>query len=191
MPLCAFCDRFCLTGQVCGLCARRVPYEKLKSLLSAKLPSAKAVILETTYQPAKGVSKKSESVLASNIPGWVPKMIAYLNGMAYWNAGAATTFGDQTTPTGCTEGTNSLDFQGIRAGKSGLFWIDIQAQSGKDNARDTYAQVMIQTQLGVDIPALTIITALLNSLKQTAGTKTNLIGVRAVIHDKADADKLP
>jgi len=88
MPICAFCDRFCLTGQVCGLCARRVPYEKLKSLLSPKLPSAKAVTLETTYQPAKVVSKKSESVLASNIPGWVPKMITYLNGIAYWNTDA-------------------------------------------------------------------------------------------------------
>jgi hypothetical protein len=100
------------------------------------------------WQNANGVEKVGASDLVAAMTTCVPAMVRFLTERNYWSANVATNLGDQTTPQGCDAGnTLTLDFQGIRAGTNGTFWIDIQAQKGKSSNRKTFGQVMIQTNM--------------------------------------------
>ena len=117
-------------------------------------------------QPADKILGCSNSILKDNIPQWVGHMCIFLTSRDYWNAKSETSVGDQNTPKNCEVGTASLDFQGIRAGSEGTFWIDLQGQvGGGSSKRFSYCQCMIETCLGGPVPGERIIAALLQSLK--------------------------
>ncbi|HJZ55531.1 MAG TPA: hypothetical protein VKE74_11255 [Gemmataceae bacterium] len=185
MPNCAYCGGFTFsTNPICMLCQTKVPYVKYKHLLSTRPVNNQQVELRTTLQRAQKIEKLSDSTLRDKLPEWVGVMVEYLNTRGYWNYATETSPGDQATPSGCEAGTRSLDFQGVRS-RNGNYWIDIQAQMGGGGSkRKSYAQVMIQTRLGVDISAEMILAALLSSLNGTDGKGQQMVGVRAVIHDK-------
>jgi hypothetical protein len=140
-----------------------------------------SVVLVKTRQAASGLVPAGNSQLRTLIPLWVPPMIEFLKSQNYFNATRATARDEENTPNRCTQGVYSLDFQGIRS-ISGKFWIDLQAQIGsKATGRNSYAQVLIQSNVG-DVPATLIQEGLLESLKESGGTEKRPIAYRVAIH---------
>lgn len=185
MPQCLnpHCRRETLGTNLCALCANTLPpHHELWAKLKVASPSSgkqasTQLVLETMLQDASKVLAKSDSTLAKHMSEWVGYMCTFLDSRNYWDSQAATSVGDQHTPNNCKVDTTSLDFQGVRAGSEGTYWIDLQGQvGGGGSKRLSYCQVMIQTNLGGPIPQDTITAALLQSLK--SGSK------RAVIHPK-------
>jgi hypothetical protein len=120
------------------------------------------------------IRSSSESDLAAAMATCVPALHRWLTAQGHWRANAATRLDQQTTPAGCDAGnTLTLDFQGIRDGTGGTFWIDIQAQKGgSGNKRKTYGQVMIQTNMASGRPTpnelLDIVVQAIGANKQRA-----------------------
>jgi hypothetical protein len=183
MPKCINprCQQQTLGTNLCALCANTLPaHHDLWKEMKVASPSpgkqaSTQLTLETVLQDAAKVQAKGDSTLASNMSEWVGYMCTFLDSRGYWNSKDATSVGDQNTPNNCKVGTTSLDFQGVRAGSEGTYWIDLQGQiGGGGSKRLTYCQVLIQTNVGGPVPRDTITAALLQSLK--SGSK------RAVIH---------
>lgn len=184
MPACINCGQQTFGTNLCALCANTLPpgspiWSQLKVDQGSKGTAPERVgtrrALTTVLQDANKIEDKSDSVLSKNMPDWVGFMCTFLDSRGYWNAKSESSVGDQNTPKNCTTGTTSLDFQGIRSGTEGTFWIDLQGQiGGGGTKRKSYCQALIQTCTGGPVPAELITAALLQSLK--GGKK------RAVIH---------
>lgn len=176
-PRCIKCKKKLLFGtNLCALCANTMaPHDPLwKQLALIHQRDAweepdrieTKVTLVTHLEDAGSIQEAGDSTLAKNMDTWVGYACRFLDDRGYWNAEKATNFGDQHTPNGCTIGTTSLDFQGIREGSEGTCWIDLQGQiGGGSTKRKSYCQVLIQTRVGGPVDPDLITAALLQSLK--------------------------
>jgi hypothetical protein len=183
---CAICGSISL-GPICAMCQLKADPRQIEEALRNARPTGRGQTLVLTEQPASRVEASSLPAIKRNLDERVPAMVTYLESRDYFNCTRETSQGDQHTPSGCEEGTNSLDFQGVRKGSGADYYIDLQAQSGGGSTkRKTYAQVLIQTGVGA-VPAETIVRALQQSLQGVAGTKHKPSGVRVVIHAEGAA----
>lgn len=185
MPNCIACgqETFKEYTNLCSLCAYTLPpgsrlWSEVKVVdASPMLVPGRVgtrVALTMLLEDAKKIEKGGNTTLKDNMADWVGHMCTYLDSRGYWNATAATSVGDQNTPNNCKSGKVSLDFQGIREGTQGTFWIDLQGQEGGGGSkRNSYCQVLIQTCVGGPVPVETITAALLQSL--TGGAKRAII----------------
>lgn len=186
MPTCDMCGGFTLgTSNICAMCANTANGRRIgvagQNQYRPVVPQLPPVYVVPTYQLRQTIQSTAGG-LGPYLAAWVPTMVTWLGVRNYWGAQAVTGFGDQATPNGCTNGTRSLDFQGIRAGLNGVFWIDIQAQfGGGGTPRNTHAQVLIQCT-GHPVSAQAIIAALNGSLGQ---------GRRALLHIAGGAASAP
>lgn len=185
MPSCLSCGRDTYLTNLCPMCAATVPAgAALWRQVKADLPGTAGVGTETDLQwyveKADKIESQSNGVLKANLADWVGHMCTFLTERGYWTSKTATGAGDQHTPRNCESGTVSLDFQGLREGSGGSYWIDLQGQAGGGGSkRKSYCQVLIQNNLGGPVPAGTITAALAQSLKD--GKK------RAIIHRAGSA----
>lgn len=154
--------------------------DKMSQLIQGKKPEEKVVEPATLLEDAPKIESTSNSTLARKMEDWVEEMCKWLNGRGCWTAKEKTHVGQQHTPYNCKDDLTSLDFQGIREGSEGTFWIDLQGQEGKDNNRKSYCQVLIQTCIG-PVPEKTIVAALMRSLKE--GKK------RAIIYNDGESGR--
>lgn len=187
MPECLSCHKEVEGSNLCTVCAHTLPsdWPKWKQVKVDQKPSATPrrtgteVALGWFLEEASKIESSSDSTLANQMEAWVGYMCIYLDSRNYWNASEESSVGDQHTPENCKTGTTSLDFQGVRSGSEGTFWIDLQGQvGGGGTKRKSYCQVLIQTRLGGPVPPRHIVTALVGSLK--GGKK------RAVIHREGE-----
>jgi hypothetical protein len=145
-------------------------------LIQGAAPKEKVVELAIFLEDAPKIEETGNSTLEENMGKWVHNICSLLDG-GLWKAKQKTPANAQKTRFNCKDGTTSLDFQGIREGTEGTFWIDLQGQVGKEKARGSYCQVLIETCVG-RVSEEMITKALLMSLKN--GRK------RALIHKYMD-----
>ncbi|MBR0654719.1 hypothetical protein [Plastoroseomonas arctica] len=95
---------------------------------------------------------------------------------------AATSAGGQYTIWNhAKEDTVSIDYQGTREGSGSTFWIDIQGQVGKDNARVSHWQIMVECAGSVP-PQEVVMEAIKASLGVVVlKSPKNAAGIRIVI----------
>ena len=176
MGNCIVCTGFTLTGDVCSMCANKAHVREIKGKQEEnRLRVAQAQkdwrILE---QDSTKVENKHNADLRGAIDDFIDDVMNCVSD--HIDDNRASGFGDQSTIW--THGTNdnaTVDFQGVRAGSAGSFWIDLQGQDGGGGSkRKSYCQVMVQGRRGAP-PTELVQQAFERSLEPTAGRKRYIV----------------
>ena len=178
MANCIVCGSFTLSGDVCALCGNKAHVNEIKARQEeAKLRTAQAPKdWRILTQDAPRVEQKHNADIRASIDEFMNDVMGCVS--HHIDDDRASSFGDQYTIWTHESNDNAtVDFQGVRAGSSGSFWVDLQGQDGGGGTkRKTYCQVMVQLRRGVPPPEL-VTEAFERSLDPVAGRK------RFVIYD--------
>jgi hypothetical protein len=171
------------SGGICTVCSMKI---------ASKSPptggAVQVITWEAISQDANAVTANGNTNLA-NTNDYMDEVIGCLTD--HMGDTAGTNAGDQYTIWKSTrDDTVSVDYQGTRAGTGSTFWIDLQGQAGKDNARVTHWQIMVECA-GSLPPREVVAQAIRASLGVIKlNSPKNAVGIRVVIR-RTTATGLP